>query len=335
MSHASYVSPFSWRYGRAELRALLSENERRRLWRAVWVALAESQVRSGLVSPAEAADIRAHAGDVDIDAALAIEREIGHDLMAEIRVFAAQAQVGGGKIHLGATSMDVEDTVEAYRLRRALALVGESVGALLRAFGVQIARYAEHVCMGYTHLQPAEPTTVGYRLAVWAQDLLLDEAQLRFAYDELKTKGIRGAVGNVGFLRTPATWLGPLGAGSGKRRPRRVRSRSSRGQHADVSAQTGLPRALDARRTRCVAFEVCSRRAHSVVAGFRRTLRAVRLEAGRQFGHAVQTQSRDERANRLAGATAAGLRRRRLAERRHQLLGTHARRQCESAHDFT
>ncbi len=195
MSHASYASPFSWRYGRAELRDLFSEERRRRLWRSVWVALAESQMRSGLVSAEELADLRAHQNDVDIEAALEIEREIGHDLMAEIRVFASQAKIGGGKIHLGATSMDVEDTVESYRLRKALSYVGEDLGALLRALGAKIAANADLVCMAHTHLQPAEPTTVGYRLAVYAQDLLVDDALLRDAYARVTAKGVRGAVG--------------------------------------------------------------------------------------------------------------------------------------------
>jgi adenylosuccinate lyase len=195
MDEKTYSSPFSWRYGRAELRELFSEHERRRLWRAAWVALAASQERSGLVSRAELDDLRAHAGEIDLAAALAIEHEIGHDLMAEIRVFASQAKIGGGKLHLGATSMDIEDTVETYRMRRALALVGESLHALLAAFVKRIARHADLVCMAFTHLQPAEPTTVGYRLAVYAQDLLIDDAQLRAAYEALTAKGIRGAVG--------------------------------------------------------------------------------------------------------------------------------------------
>ena len=197
MEHRSYVSPFSWRYGREELRSLFSERTRRTLWRAVWVALAEAQAAQGLVDQDELDDIRAHADDVDIEAALAIEREIHHDLMAEIRVFAAQAQRGGGKLHLGATSMDIEDTVETYRLRRALSLLGENVRSLLDAFARQVLAYADLVCMGYTHLQPAEPTTLGYRLASYAQDLLVDDAQLRFVFEHLTTKGVRGAVGTA------------------------------------------------------------------------------------------------------------------------------------------
>ncbi|MGP6156774.1 MAG: adenylosuccinate lyase [Vulcanimicrobiaceae bacterium] len=218
MDEKTYASPFSWRYGRAELRELFSERERRRLWRAVWVALAASQERSGLVTRAELEDLRAHANEIDLAAALEIEREIGHDLMAEIRVFASQAKIGGGKLHLGATSMDIEDTVEIYRMRRALALVGESLHALLAAFSKRIAQLADLACMAFTHLQPAEPTTVGHRLAVYAQDLLIDEAQLRAAYDALTAKGIRGAVG------TSASYERLL-RGSGRR---------ARDQEADV-----------------------------------------------------------------------------------------------------
>jgi adenylosuccinate lyase len=212
MNDTTYASPFSWRYARMELRELFSERERRKLWRAVWIALAESQLRSGLVSQAELDDLRAHGSDIDLAAALEIEHEIGHDLMAEIRVFAQQATIGGGKIHLGATSMDIEDTVEMYRLRIALGSVTASLDALLTAFAAQIEAYADTVCMGYTHLQPAEPTTIGYRLAVYAQDLLIDRAALLFARGELTAKGIRGAVGTsasyfrllAGSGRTPA-----------------------------------------------------------------------------------------------------------------------------------
>ncbi len=195
MNDTSYASPFSWRYARPSLRELFSERERRKLWRAVWVALAEAQQRAGLVSDAELDDLRAHANDIDLDAALAIEREIGHDLMAEIRVFAGQATVGGGKIHLGATSMDVEDTVETFRMRRALDTILASLDDLLRAFAAQIEQHAGLVCMGYTHLQPAEPTTLGYRLAAYAQDVLIDREMLLAARAQLTAKGIRGAVG--------------------------------------------------------------------------------------------------------------------------------------------
>ncbi len=197
MDYRTYASPFSWRYGRAELRSLFSEETRRRLWRAVWVALAEAQAAEGLLNDDEVADLREHAGEVDIEAALAIERTIAHDLMAEITVYASQATRGGAKLHLGATSMDIEDTVETYRLRVALAAIGERLQELLRIFAARIREYADVTCMGFTHLQPAEPTTLGYRLAVYAQDLLIDDATLRFVFENLTSKGLRGAVGTA------------------------------------------------------------------------------------------------------------------------------------------
>ena len=239
MSHESYTSPFAWRYGREELRKLFAESERRRLWRLVWVALAESQMRSGLVSEAELADIKAHANEIDIDAALAIEREIGHDLMAEIRVFASQATVGGGKIHLGATSMDIEDTVEMFRVRKALDVILPAIDQLLLVFAEQIARWSRLVCMGYTHLQPAEPTTVGYRLALYAQDVLLDRAHLHFVRDNLTAKGIRGAVG------TSATYSDLLAGGTRTARQQEEEVLSAFDLRAsEVSSQT-YPRKLD------------------------------------------------------------------------------------------
>lgn len=197
MKYDTYASPFSWRYGRAELRALFSEERRRKLWRAVWVALAQAQSKHGLVSQEEVDDLRAHAHRIDVDAALAIEREIHHDLMAEIRVFASQASVGGGKLHLGSTSMDIEDTVETYRIRRALSLLGAAIDELLDAFAQKIREYADTVCMAFTHLQPAEPTTLGYRLAVYAQDLTIDRDTLAFVFDNMTAKGLRGAVGTA------------------------------------------------------------------------------------------------------------------------------------------
>ncbi len=238
MEYGTYASPFAWRYGSGELRSLFSESTRRRLWRAVWVALAEAQSAQGLISADEVEDLRAHAGTIDIPAALQIERVIHHDLMAEIRVFAAQATRGGGKLHLGATSMDVEDTVETYRLRVALAHVGENLGGLLQAFGEKVRRYADLACMAFTHLQPAEPTTLGYRLAAYAQDLLIDDAHLRFAFDNLTTKGLRGAVG------TAASYEGLTG-GSGASAEMEAYVLEFFGlQSREISTQT-YPRKLD------------------------------------------------------------------------------------------
>ncbi len=194
-SHETYLSPMTWRYGSEAMRRVWSEVEKRRLWRRVWVALAAAQHRAGLVSEAQLADLRAHADAVDIERAHAIEAEIHHDLMSELRVFAAQAPVGGPILHLGATSQDIEDNADALRLRAALDLVLAEAQGLLGELAEQIERWADTPAMGYTHLQPAEPTTIGYRLAQTGQDLLADYEELREARATLRGKGFKGAVG--------------------------------------------------------------------------------------------------------------------------------------------
>jgi adenylosuccinate lyase len=194
-THDTHLSPFTWRYGSDEMRTLWSEVHKRRLWRYVWVALAAAQAEAGLVTAAQVDDLRAHAEQIDIERAHAIEREIRHDLMAEIKTYAEQCAVGGGIIHLGATSMDIEDNADALRIRDSLDLLLGRLRALLAALCERIDAEADHVCMAWTHLQPAEPTTVGYRLALYAQDLLADYEALCVVRDGVRGKGIKGAVG--------------------------------------------------------------------------------------------------------------------------------------------
>ena len=196
MDETTYASPFSWRYGRPEMRALFSERERRRLWRAVWVSLAQSQHTSGLVSAAELADIRAHDDEIDIEAAHAIEREIGHDLMAEIRVFASQATVGGGKIHLGATSMDIEDTVEIYRLRHALSMIGEERARIVRLRSQRRSKSTPISSAWPTptcSLRSRRPSAIVFRSTRKISRSTTHSYVV--AYNALAAKGLRGAVG--------------------------------------------------------------------------------------------------------------------------------------------
>ncbi len=200
-SFETFLSPFTWRYGSDQMRHLWSEVHKRRTWRRVWVALAEAQAAAGLVTPEQAADLRAHADQIDVGKAIEAERTLRHDLMAEISVFAAQCPVGGGIIHLGATSMDIEDNADALRLRESLDLLLESLRTLLDTLAVQIERWADTPAMAFTHLQPAEPTTVGYRLALYGQDLLIDWQELRRVRSGVRGKGIKGAVGTSAAYR--------------------------------------------------------------------------------------------------------------------------------------
>jgi adenylosuccinate lyase len=193
--HKTYLSPLTWRYGSDQMRWLWSEEYKRLQWRRIWVALAEAQAEFGLVAVAQAADLRAHVDDVNIDRTLEIEAEIKHDVMAEIKAFAEQCPIGGGIIHLGATSMDVEDNADALRLREAFDLLLEKLRTLLAQLADLIEAHADQACMAYTHLQPAEPTTVGYRLAQYGLDLLIDLEELHRVRRGVRGKGIKGATG--------------------------------------------------------------------------------------------------------------------------------------------
>lgn len=194
-NYDTYLSPFTWRYGSEAMRQVWSEHNKRRLMRQVWVALAAGQHQAGLVTAEQLADLQAQAENIDIGRALEIERETRHDVMAEIRTFAEQCPVGGGIIHWGATSADVTDNVDVLRLRQAAKLVAERLKTLLAHFARRIEETAQLPVMAYTHIQPAEPTTLGYRFAVYAQDLLEDYLNLQSLIPTLRGKGFKGAVG--------------------------------------------------------------------------------------------------------------------------------------------
>ena len=195
MDYETYLSPFTWRYGSPEMRRLWSEMYKRRVWRRIWLALAEVQLEFGLLKQEQVDDLRQHIEDVNISRSLQIEAEIHHDLMAELKAFAEQCPLGGGALHLGATSMDIEDNADALRLRQSLDLIISRLLELLLILVERIDQWADLPLMAFTHLQPAEPSTLGYRLAQYAQDLLVDWENLRRARAHLRGKGFKGAVG--------------------------------------------------------------------------------------------------------------------------------------------
>ena len=189
----TFISPLTWRYGSSEMKEIWSERNKRLILRRVWVALAKVQNKAGLVSDAQLADLQAHSEDVDIERALEIEATIHHDLMAEIKTYAEQCQVGGGIIHLGATSMDVLDNADAIRLKEAIRLILARTKELRNTFADQAMKYKDVPCMAFTHIQSAEVTTVGYRLALVVQDL--DECINELEGLDIRGKGMKGAVG--------------------------------------------------------------------------------------------------------------------------------------------
>jgi adenylosuccinate lyase len=197
LSFEEYQSPFSWRYGSPEMRRIWGEENKRLLWRRLWAAMAEAQTEWGLVTREQVEDIKKHIGEVDVARALELEKSSHHDLMAELKVFAGQCPIGGGILHLGATSMDIKDNAEVLQIAQSLDILKLKLGSLLKVLAGKVEAYAGLPVMAFTHLQPAEPTTLGYRLAGYAQDFLEDFDALLKVRSELKGKGFKGAVGNA------------------------------------------------------------------------------------------------------------------------------------------
>ncbi len=197
MNHSTYTSPFSWRYGSKEMRTIFSEKHKYEVWRRIWVALAKAQHKAGLINDNELKNLEKNQNNIDIEKILAFEKDTKHDVMAAIKEYASHATVGGGKIHLGATSMDINDNADMLRMKEAMMRIKNKVISILELLSQKIEKYADTPCMAYTHLQPAEPTTVGYRFAFYAQDLLMNLELLNFVNQTVKGKGIKGAVGTA------------------------------------------------------------------------------------------------------------------------------------------
>ncbi len=182
------------------MRILWSETAKRRVWRQVWLTVAEAQSSAGLVTPEQVENIRANVENVDLVRAGEIEEEIGHDLMAELKVFTEQCAVGGSILHWGLTSADVQDNGDILRQRTSITMLAVRLRELLEIFAMTIEKTSDNVIMGYTHLQPAEPTTLGFRLSMYAGDLLdRYDALIRLRHN-LRAKGVRGPVGTSAAL---------------------------------------------------------------------------------------------------------------------------------------
>ncbi len=205
--HGSYEHPLATRYASVDMVHLWSPQSRVATWRRIWVALAEAEHELGL--PISAAQIRALRGavdDIDFRAAARYERKLRHDVMAHIHAFGDAAPAARGIIHLGATSMDIVDNADLILMRQALALVRGRLTGVIRVLAGFCAKYADLPTLGFTHLQPAQLTTVGKRACLWLADLVADVQWLASAQARLKCRGLRGATG------TQASFLSLLGS---------------------------------------------------------------------------------------------------------------------------
>jgi adenylosuccinate lyase len=191
-----YVSPLATRYASPAMQRLWGASTRIGLWRRLWVALAEAERELGLAIPADAiAQMKAKVDDVDFARAAEYEARLRHDVMAHVHAFADAAPAARPFIHLGATSAFVTDNADLLVMRDGLRLIEARLGTVLRELRVVAARHRALPTLAYTHLQPAQLTTVGKRVALWMQGFATDLVEIRGRNAGLALLGCKGTTG--------------------------------------------------------------------------------------------------------------------------------------------
>ena len=191
-----YSSPLAERYASAAMLREWSPRTRHGLWRRLWLALAEAERALGVDIPERAlVEMREHLDDIDFVKVAAYEKRFRHDVMAHVHAFGDAAPAARGVIHLGATSAYVTDNGDLVQMRRSLELLRARLVAVLKALSVFARRWRAEPTLGYTHLQPAQLTTVGKRATLWMQDLVLDLADLDHRVARLPLRGVKGTTG--------------------------------------------------------------------------------------------------------------------------------------------
>lgn len=196
MSTDNYTSPLSTRYASREMQFIFSADNKFRTWRRLWIALAETERELGLpITESQIAELKAHVEDIDYDAALAYEKQLRHDVMAHVHAYGDCCPEARGIIHLGATSCYVGDNTDVIIMRDALTLIRQKLVNVIAKLAGFAAEYKDIPTLGFTHFQPAQPTTVGKRATLWMQDLLLDLTEVEHRLGSLKLLGSKGTTG--------------------------------------------------------------------------------------------------------------------------------------------
>jgi len=191
-----YAHPLSERYASPEMQEIFSPARRFGTWRRLWLALAESERELGLpVSDEAIVQMRSTLDSVDLAKAAAYERRFRHDVMAHVHLFGDDAPEARAIIHLGATSAFIGDNTDLILHREALRLIRARILRSVAALAGFAREHAQVPTLGFTHLQPAQPTTVGKRATLWIQDFLLDLEELEFRLRTLRFRGVRGTTG--------------------------------------------------------------------------------------------------------------------------------------------
>lgn len=191
-----YDNPLIGRYSSDEMSRLWGPQRKFTTWRRLWVALAEAEAELGLsVTAEQIAELKAHVDDVDFLAAHRYERKLRHDVMAHVHAYGDQCPTAKGIIHLGATSCYVTDNTDLLLIRDGLTYVRNRLVTVIDRLARFAAETKDLACLGFTHFQPAQPTTVGKRTCLWIYDLVQDLEEVEFRLAHLKARGVKGTTG--------------------------------------------------------------------------------------------------------------------------------------------
>jgi len=191
-----YSNPLVGRYAGEQMSKLFSMQKRLETWRALWIALADEERKLGLpITKKQVEELEKYATDINFDVAEKYEREVRHDVMAHVKAYGDQAKSAAGIIHLGATSCYVTDNADLIIYRDALRIISDHLVDVMKALAAFCDKYKNMPTLGFTHLQPAQLTTVGKRATLWLQDLQLDFENVQFAINKLRFRGIKGTTG--------------------------------------------------------------------------------------------------------------------------------------------
>ncbi|MDD3212538.1 MAG: adenylosuccinate lyase [Eubacteriales bacterium] len=194
--HSTFISPFSTRYASAEMQFVFSEDNKFRTWRRLWISLAKAEQKQGLpITDGQIAELEAHKDDINYDVATAREREVRHDVMSHVYAYGVQCPSAKGIIHLGATSCYVGDNTDVLQMKQGLELVRHKLLNVMKELRDFAVKYRELPALAYTHLQPAQLTTVGKRATLWLNELLMDYEEVEHRLSTLALLGSKGTTG--------------------------------------------------------------------------------------------------------------------------------------------
>jgi len=195
-THLHYDNPLIVRYASRGMSELWGPQRKFSTWRRLWVALAEAEAELGLpVSAEQIAEMKAHLDDIDFDVAASYERRLRHDVMAHVHTFGDCCPKARPIIHLGATSCYVTDNTDLILLREALQMIRTRLVTVIDQLATFAEKYRDQACLAFTHMQPAQPTTVGKRACLWAYDFVLDLEEIEHRLALLKAHGSKGTTG--------------------------------------------------------------------------------------------------------------------------------------------